>query len=117
MTTQAPDLAGLCERLRELDSDLGHAVWDRGCQSCALASNTISQAVAAIERLSAALQAAEARATDYRTVAINQGWNWSVCESYGREAYAIHRGEHVDACALNAAENRARTTLKGADHD
>lgn len=49
MTT--PDLAGLCERLRELDTDLGHAVWDRGCQSCALASNTITEAAAAIERL------------------------------------------------------------------
>ncbi len=102
------DYAELCERLRARVPGwaLDRAVNPDG-----------REAVAAIERLSAALQAAEARATDYRTVAINQGWNWSVCESYGREAYAIHRGEHVDACALNAAENRARTTLKGADHD
>ena len=53
-------------------------------------------------------KAAEGRAEDYRTVAINQGWNWTMCDAYGREAYAIHRGEHVDACALNAAETRAR---------
>lgn len=153
-----PEHAALCERLNDMDNDLGHSIWDRGCQSCAIASNAINQAAAAIERLSADIDrlkmaicggedvpgainavsvedcericreaeaqhgdlidravAAEGRAIDYRTVAINQGWNWALCDAYGRETYAIQRGEHVDACALNAAENRARTTLKGAD--
>lgn len=67
-----------------------------------------------IERLREALKAAEGRATDYRTVAINQGWNWNICDLYGREEYAKHRGEHVDACALNAAETRARSALSKA---
>ena len=80
------DYAELCERLRDLDSGLGHAVWDRGCQSCALASNTISQAVAAIERLSAALER------------IAGGFP---------EVRAPHR--------VTAMRDLARTTLKGAD--
>lgn len=66
------------------------------------------EAAAEIKRLRSALGAAEGRATDYRTVAINQGWNWILCDAYGREEYAKQRGEHVDACALNATEARAR---------
>ena len=76
----------------------------------------ISQAEALegeIARLRAEASAANGRATDYRTVAINQGWNWTMCDAYGREAYEAHRGEHVDACALNAAEARARLTREG----
>lgn len=65
-----------------------------------------------IERLKRELAAADGRAADYRTVAINQGWNWRLCEAYGREEYAKHRGEHIDACALNAAESRARAALE-----
>lgn len=70
-----------------------------------------AEAAARIRSLEAQRDAAEARAKDYRTVAINQGWNWAMCNAYGREAYLAHRGEHVDACALNAAETRARENL------
>lgn len=69
------------------------------------------EALARIEELERLLSAAAGRAQDYRTVAINQGWNWKLCDAYGRETYAQHRGEHVDACALNAAEARARAAL------
>lgn len=57
------------------------------------------------------VSALNGRVADYRTVAINQGWNWRMCDSYGQDAYLVHRGEHVDACALNAAETRARAAL------
>lgn len=66
-----------------------------------------------IERLKRELAAADGRTADYRTVAINQGWNWNTCDAYGRKEYAKHRGEHVDACALNAAEARARAAHTG----
>lgn len=66
-----------------------------------------------IERLKRELAAADGRTADYRTVAINQGWNWATCNAYGREEYAKHRGEHVDACVLNAAEARARAAHTG----
>lgn len=36
---------------REACSDLGHAVWDRGCQSCAFASNALTEAADAMEEL------------------------------------------------------------------
>lgn len=90
------DYAELCERLRELDSDLGHAVWDRGCQSCALASNTISQAAAAIERLSAENEASRDVLADFVRV------------------YDGFEDGNGDPCPIII---RARTILKGADHD
>ena len=44
-------MTDIVERLRDMDSGLSHAVWDRGCQSCALNSNTLNEAAAEIERL------------------------------------------------------------------
>lgn len=102
MTTH--DLAGLCERLLELDTDLGHAIWDRGCQSCALASNTITEAAAAIERLAAL-------ATAYDE--LRAAWT-------DRQATALHgdRQQYEFCCrrfddAFDRAD-AARTALKGA---
>lgn len=98
-------MTDIVERLREAAREIET---DGTPSQVGLTAAEAREAAAEIERLRSALGAAEGRATDYRTVAINQGWNWSLCETYGREAYAIHRGEHVDACALNAAEARAR---------
>lgn len=95
-------MTDIVERLRAAANGIGSMKTERGDYGL------LDEAAAEIERLRSALGAAEGRATDYRTVAINQGWNWSLCDAYGREEYAKQRGEHVDACALNATEARAR---------
>lgn len=87
-------------KIADADADADHVL-----------AATMREAAARIRSLEAQRDAAEARAKDYRTVAINQDWNWAMCNAYGREAYLAHRGEHVDACALNAAETRARENL------
>ena len=46
---------------REAVSDLGHAVWDRGCQSCAFASNALTEAADAMDDPLTALSEASAR--------------------------------------------------------
>ena len=55
MTGEAIDLVA---RLRDMDSGLSHAVWDRGCQSCALNSNTLNEAATLIEAQAAEIEEA-----------------------------------------------------------
>ncbi len=61
MTT--PDIAGLCERLRDSVKDTGYMGIERGCQTCSIAgllnaeaADTLERQAAEIERLRGALQ-------------------------------------------------------------
>ena len=108
MTAQTEDLIAL-EKWLTMQGERHRPNADKFTEA-AQALRSLQQEV---ERLRGLAKAADGRAADYRTVAINQGWNWNLCDQYGREAYAKHRGEHVDACALNASEARARSALIG----
>jgi hypothetical protein len=61
MTT--PDIAGLCERLRDSVRDTGYMGIERGCQTCSIAgllndeaADTLERQAAEIERLRRALR-------------------------------------------------------------
>ena len=112
-----PDLAGLCERLRELDSDLGHAVWDRGCQSCALASNTITEAAAAIERLAAENAAMREALEPFARILPSSFYASDGSE--GENYFAVlHDNSRHDQPDFSGADlSRARTALQGASDD
>lgn len=53
---QIGEATDLVARLREVDSGLSHAIWDRGCQSCALNSNTLNEAATLIEAQAAEIE-------------------------------------------------------------
>ena len=55
---QIGEATDLVARLREVDSGLSHAIWDRGCQSCALNSNTLNEAATLIEAQAAEIEEA-----------------------------------------------------------
>lgn len=65
-------------------------------------------ALAEIDALRDEVGRLRAECAAYRTVAINQGWNWHVCDAYGREDYQKQREAHVDDCV---AEMLARQAL------
>jgi hypothetical protein len=45
----------------------------------------------------------------FREQAINRGWNWRMCDAYGREEYRRHLENEIDATHANMIAARSET--------
>lgn len=71
--------------------------------------------LAALRQRDEALESLRAERDLYRLVAVNQGWNWRLCDAYGRDEYQKQREKHVDDCVAVAQSHAARAILTGSE--
>lgn len=69
--------------------------------------------LSALRQRDEALESVRAERDLYRLVAVNQGWNWRLCDAYGRDEYQKQREKHVDDCVAVAQSHAARAILTG----
>ena len=77
--------------------------------------DAIRTLLSALRQRDEALESLRAERDLYRLVAVNQGWNWRLCEAYGRDEYQKQREKHVDDCVAVAQSQAARAILTGSE--
>lgn len=71
--------------------------------------------LSALRQRDEALETLQAERDLYRLVAVNQGWNWRLCDAYGRDEYQKQREKLVDDCVAVAQSHAARAILTGSE--
>lgn len=96
----------------ERETSEAFTVEDKAMRRMVRAQRTL---ISALRQRDEALESVRAERDLYRLVAVNQGWNWRLCDAYGRDEYQKQREKHVDDCVAVAQSHAARTILTGSE--